>query len=239
MLPAALSTPSVLHGRQAEASANDQRVLNAARNVFARLGWAAPVSLVAKSAGVGVGSLYRRFGSKEELLQYLCQMSLEQMAHEGDVALASESGQEWNAFETFVSNCVALKVGAFGTIAEHLSASPSMAKAAEVAHTKVVELVMKTQSANALRPDVTAVDIHEMLEVFSQRNSHVPDAAAVALADGSSVPGSDRTLSIFLAGLRPAAALVPLPEPTSWLEYRARWTVDAPNQTWPDPPRRS
>src|ERR1700722_4204909 len=65
-------------GRQQEAARNDRRVLDAAREVFATQGWDAPVSAVAERAGVGMGSLYRRYGSKTELLQRLCVVAMEQ-----------------------------------------------------------------------------------------------------------------------------------------------------------------
>ena len=64
-------------GRQAEAERNDRVVLEAARDVFVAYGAGAPVSAVAKRAGVGMGSLYRRYGSKAELLQRLCVLAME------------------------------------------------------------------------------------------------------------------------------------------------------------------
>ena len=60
--------PSALSGRRAEAARNDERILESARAVFiADPG--APISAVAEHAGVGVGALYRRYASKEELLR--------------------------------------------------------------------------------------------------------------------------------------------------------------------------
>ncbi|HJZ28613.1 MAG TPA: helix-turn-helix domain-containing protein, partial [Streptosporangiaceae bacterium] len=56
--------PDSVHGRQAEARRNDLVVLEAARDVFSAQGADAPVSAVADRAGVGIGTLYRRFGSK-------------------------------------------------------------------------------------------------------------------------------------------------------------------------------
>ena len=66
------------HGRQAEAARNDRRLLDAARDVFAARGEAATVSAIAERAGVGIGSLYRRYGSKEELLRQLCILAMEE-----------------------------------------------------------------------------------------------------------------------------------------------------------------
>lgn len=58
-------------GRVKEARSNDIAVLRAAREVFAERGWDAPVSAIAERAGVGVGSIYRRYRTKEDLAQSL------------------------------------------------------------------------------------------------------------------------------------------------------------------------
>src|SRR2546423_12608043 len=63
-------------GRQAEARRNDRAVLDAAREGFAVHGPDASVAQVAAQAGVGMGSLYRRYPTKEALLQHLCRTSM-------------------------------------------------------------------------------------------------------------------------------------------------------------------
>ena len=52
-----------LSGRRAEAARNDRRILEAAREVFVA-DPSAPIAAVAARAGVGIGALYRRYGSK-------------------------------------------------------------------------------------------------------------------------------------------------------------------------------
>jgi AcrR family transcriptional regulator len=60
-----------MSGRRAEAARNDERILAAARAVFLA-DPSAPIAAVAQRAGVGVGALYRRYASKDHLLQTLC-----------------------------------------------------------------------------------------------------------------------------------------------------------------------
>jgi len=55
--------------RRADAVANRQRLLDAARTAFAEIGATAEVKDIAERAGVGVGTIYRHFGSKEDLLR--------------------------------------------------------------------------------------------------------------------------------------------------------------------------
>src|SRR6202012_5162178 len=108
-------TPQSAHARQAEARRNDLVVLEAARDVFTAQGAGAPVSAIAERAGVGMGSLYRRYGSKTELLQYLCVLSMRQVIDAAETALAIDD--PWNGMVTYVRACVSLGAGAFAPLA--------------------------------------------------------------------------------------------------------------------------
>src|ERR1700746_4139747 len=75
-----------LSGRQAEAARNDQRILEAARAVVGA-DPGAPITAVAKHAGVGISALYTRYGSKEELLRTLCTDGLQTFVQETQAAI--------------------------------------------------------------------------------------------------------------------------------------------------------
>src|SRR5215208_6631781 len=98
------TTPAPLSGRRAEAARNDQRILDAAREVFVA-DPGSPIAAVAKRAGVGIGALYRRYASKEELLQRLSAEGLQQYIAEAQAALADE-GDPWGAFTGFMRRIV-------------------------------------------------------------------------------------------------------------------------------------
>src|ERR671917_277967 len=85
------TTPAPLSGRRAEATRNDQRILDAAREVFVADS-GAPIAAVAKRAGVGIGALYRRYASKEVLLQRLAAEGLQQYIAAVEDALAQDDG---------------------------------------------------------------------------------------------------------------------------------------------------
>lgn len=84
-------------GRAAEARRNDARVLAAACAVFEELGDDAPVSAIARRAGVGMGSLYRRYPTKEVLLHDVCLDALQRIAGMVEAALAEDDA--WGALE--------------------------------------------------------------------------------------------------------------------------------------------
>lgn len=79
-MPDVSPAPPPLPGRQREARANDTAILAAAREVFALQGHGAPISEVAQRAGVGVGSVYRRYPTKEALVEALHVAAVEEVA---------------------------------------------------------------------------------------------------------------------------------------------------------------
>src|SRR3712207_5942213 len=90
--------------RRAEAERNDERILASARVVFIA-DPAAPISAVAEHAGVGIGALYRRYPSKEELLRTICADGLARFIAAAEAALLDD-GDPWQAFAAFMRACV-------------------------------------------------------------------------------------------------------------------------------------
>jgi AcrR family transcriptional regulator len=85
---------------RADARRNRERVLDAARECFARAGKEAQIDEVAATAGVGVGTVYRHFSTKEALVQAL---AAEHFAIEVKVAEAAlEIDDPWEAFSTLI-----------------------------------------------------------------------------------------------------------------------------------------
>ena len=93
-----------MSGRRAEAARNDQRILDAALEVFVA-DPKAPISAVAERAGVGISALYRRYPSKEELLRKLCADGLERYTAAAEVALA-DPGDPRSVFAEFMRRIV-------------------------------------------------------------------------------------------------------------------------------------
>jgi AcrR family transcriptional regulator len=98
------ATTRPLSGRRAQAARNDQRILDAARQVFVADS-AAPIAAVADQAGVGMSALYRRYPSKEALLARLAGDGLRRYITEAEAALADD-GDPWAAFAGFMGRIV-------------------------------------------------------------------------------------------------------------------------------------
>jgi AcrR family transcriptional regulator len=198
-------------GRQAEAARNDLSVLAAAREVFATQGAQAPVSAVALRAGVGVGSLYRRYGSKDDLLRELCLLALRQSVSLGERWL--EAADPWDGLAGYIQDAVAQGTGALAPLAGAIETTPDMWSASRRGRELLSMLVQRAQAAGVLRNDVTALDIAHLIEMFGRLG---PDA------DSPENGIRLRLLAIALDGLRAAGSPLPGAPPTA-AHYEARW----------------
>jgi AcrR family transcriptional regulator len=213
-------------GRQAEAERNDRLVLEAARDVFATHGAAAPISAVAERAGVGMGTLYRRYGSKIELLQRLCVLAMEEATAAAEEGLAEDD--PWSGLAHYVRRCVAFRSGALAPLAGTIETTPEMWRIARRGRKRVGDLVERAHRAGALRHDVTALDISYLIEQFGRRRS-------TRHADDEEENVRQRLLAIALDGLRAQNRAQPLPgTPPSPKQYEERWrTPTSPRSASP------
>lgn len=210
-------SPRSARGRQAEARRNDLAVLEAARDVFTAHGAAAPVSAVAERAGVGMGTLYRRYGSKAELLQRLCVMAMEQAIDAADEAL--RAADPWAGLCGYIRACVEMRSGALASLAGQIDTTAEMLSTARRSMARSREIIDRAHRAGSLRADVSALDVAWLIEQFSRR---APDQADPEEERNART----RLLAIALDGLRaPAATRLP-GRPPSRARYVSRWSRD-------------
>ncbi|MFI9270289.1 TetR/AcrR family transcriptional regulator [Kitasatospora sp. NPDC052896] len=93
-----------------DARRNLESVLRAAREVFGELGYDAPMEEVARRAGVGVGTVYRRFPSKEVLVQRIAAEEVAWLTARAREALYGPAGP-WEALATYLATAVASGAG--------------------------------------------------------------------------------------------------------------------------------
>jgi AcrR family transcriptional regulator len=208
------TTPAPLSGRRAQATRNDQRILDAAREVFVA-DPGAPIAAVAKRAGVGIGALYRRYASKEELLQRLSAEGLQQYIAAVEDALAQDDGDPWSVFSEFMRRIVdsdthSLTLSLAGTFSPTEELNREAARAQELN----VRLFERTKAAGAIRPGIEVVDISLLFEQL----------AAVRVADEARTRQlRHRYLALILDALHASSGTQLPGPPPSWEEIAQRW----------------
>jgi AcrR family transcriptional regulator len=185
-----------------EPAPSRERVLDAAAKVFAAEGLDAPMPAVAAAAGVGVGTIYRAFGSKEELIAALAADRVELFGR--DAQAASEAPDAWAALrELFVLTADRqakdyVVTEALASLSDH----PRVVQANERAGAAITELMQRAKEQGGLRSDFEPQD----LQMFF---------AALGAAQHTMPSGSDawkRLLGLLIDGLR-AEGATPLSEP--------------------------
>jgi AcrR family transcriptional regulator len=207
-------TTTPMSGRRAQAARNDQLILDAARAVFVA-DPGAPIAAVAELAGVGISALYRRHGSKEDLLRRLCSDGLALYIAAAEAALA-DGNDPWDAFAGFLRRVVeadthSLTISLAGTFTPTGELNAAAVRAGELAS----DIVARAHAAGVLREDVVAADLGLLFEQLAA--VRVDDATRTHELRG-------RYLSLLLDALRTPAEQRPLPGPAPWPgEFAHRW----------------
>lgn len=102
--------PSRTTPLRVDAQRNLEHVLRAAREVFGELGYGAPMEDVARRARVGVGTVYRRFPSKDVLVRRIAEEETSRLTDQARSALGQED-EPWSALSRFLRTSVASGAG--------------------------------------------------------------------------------------------------------------------------------
>jgi AcrR family transcriptional regulator len=174
---------------RADARRNVERLVAAARQAAAE-GGEITAHEIARRAGVGVGTFYRRVGSLEALLQAVLGEVLEEITAKGDEGMADPD--PWAGFTTFASSYIRLRNELcdvnqrLGDILGHSRAE---------LRGRIQSLVERAQRAGVMRTDVTWQDVAFLMVAASSSGPHTLGLQAA--------PNQwDRNLQVVLDGLR-------------------------------------
>ena len=146
---------------RADARRNRERILRAARAVFAEKGREAQVDDVARRAKVGVGTVYRHFPTKEALLEALALEQFERITGWARDALAEEDA--WKAFEAMIWRGAELQASDRALMEAVADAKSRVARDAHELHACTEELLARARAAGVARADATAEDVQLMM----------------------------------------------------------------------------
>ena len=154
---------------RADAERNRRRILDAAREVFAARGSQAGVDEIARKAGVGMGTLYRRFPTKEALLEAVVRDRLEALIAELEEAARAED--PWTAFAG-VMEAIAERVGRDRAVYDLLQAEPALLSEVRDERRRLRAALRpaleRAQAAGVVRADVVAADLPSLAAVAAR-----------------------------------------------------------------------
>lgn len=174
-----------------DAAANRELILDAAALVFARHGLDAGVEEIARVAGVGVGTLYRRFPTKDALIAELVRDVLETMC-----ALAAEAAEapEGRGLEQFLEASSAYQAEHRGCLSRLWNTSPTN-ELLVLVRQRIATMLSDAKRHGLVRDEVTSTDLTMVMwsirGVIETTREVAPDAWR-------------RHLSLLVAGLRPS-----------------------------------
>ena len=182
---------------RADARRNRALVLQAARSAFASEGLAVPLDEIARRAGVGPGTVYRHFPTKDALFAAVIVDVLEALCEQADELVQSpDPGAAFFAFVTGLITTGATNQAIF----DALSGAPEEVQSAcatvsEQLSAALDALLTRAQGADAVRNDVTAADLKALLVgALAAQTAAAPDATPARLVqvtcDGLRTPRS-------------------------------------------------
>jgi AcrR family transcriptional regulator len=160
---------------RADARRNRERILESAREVFAESGIDAQMDDVAHRAGVGVGTVYRHFPTKEALMAELVRQKFRLLAVAAREAL-EQQGEPFDVFADMLRRngevCArdAAMQHALAGVGEHIWTQARSEQ--DELNTLSGELIARAQRAGAMRPDVRATDIAMLMCGVSATMAH-------------------------------------------------------------------
>jgi AcrR family transcriptional regulator len=205
---------------RADAERNRQRLITAAREVFAERGLDVPMEDIARHAGVGVATLYRRFPCRADLIAGAFEAKMAAYADAVDRALADPD--PWAGFCGYVGRVCAMQAGDRG-FADVLTMTFPTDKRFEAerdrAYHGLVELIRRARTAGQLRDDFVPEDIVMLLMAN----------AGVIMGTADAAPSTWRRFVAYMIqafSAHSAAPLPPPPEPAGM--YRALLRLQRP-----------
>ncbi len=143
-----------------DAERNRQRILDAARELFAEHGLGVTLNDIAHHAGVGVGTVYRRFPDKAQLIEELFEQRLEDLV--GLASAALDEPDAWHGLKTFLRRALELQANDRGVKDLITASTDGLDRVAKIRSRLLpigLELVSRAREAGQIRTDIAAQDL--------------------------------------------------------------------------------
>ena len=185
---------------RADAARNRTRVLDAARSAFAEGGIDVGVEEIARRAGVGKGTLYRRFPTKEALVRAIFDDILDEI--EQISTRAAEQADAEAAFAFYLGEAARMQAsnqGFFDVVMQRLGSAALSTEQRQRFLDAAARPLQRAQAAGAVRMDLVAEDVQLMLRMLGATTRPAPDGQPMD-------EHWPRYLGLLLDATRPPAA---------------------------------
>ncbi len=186
-----IETGSSGRPKRADARRNQERLVTAAREVFADAGVGAAMEAIARKAGVGVGTLYRNFPQRIDLVEAVYSTDVNELSETAKTAVATL--EPWAAvvafFEAFV-RYARTKQTLLGELQQAFEKNPALRSHSRELINSAFDLVIsRAKEAGAIRGDVDGFDVTQLVSPVCT-NPAIPTEQV------------ERLVSMILDGLR-------------------------------------
>ena len=198
---------------RADAERNRERIVAAARDVFAERGLDAPLEAIARRAGVGQATLYRRFATRQDLL--VAAFGPKLAAYTEAIERALKDPDPWRGFCDYLTAIAGMQRGDSGfrdILTRAFPDARELRAQRDRVYRGVAELVERAKATGRLREDFVPEDVPLLL---------MANAGVVAATAEHAPESSDRLVGYLLQAFASAAASELPPPATPQRMYRA------------------
>ena len=186
-----------------DAERNRLRILEAATELFTTRGLDVSLDDIARHAGVGVGTIYRRYPDKQELIRALFEDRINEFVRV--LSDAADIEDPWVALQTVITTMLEREACDRGLMDLLMRSDDKLTKSEEV-HERITmlfeDLIARNKAAGAIREEVAMGDIAML---------HLMMMSVVAATSPTDPDLWRRTLALAMSGLRPGANCCHLP----------------------------
>lgn len=157
------------------------RLLESARQEFATRGVNASLEQIARSAGVAIGTLYRHFPTRLDLLEAAYEPRLQDFLDEADTALRTDG--PWEGFVSYLQNLFRVQAGDRGFndfLSRRFPDSPATERIHDRMCQQIDDVLRRAQDAGSVRPDIALADIVNLIwsngQMIDATRTTAPDA---------------------------------------------------------------
>ena len=178
--------------QRADARRNQERLVAAARSVFAQEGGGASMEAIAKEAGVGVGTLYRHFPKRIDIVEAVYREDVDELVSVAESVVADM--EPWPALVSWLEAFVRYATGKrrfLNELHEAFEKNPQLRVASRERIEGALSIVLaNAQQAGEVRTDLDGADLMQLLGSMCMSATLTPDQ-------------SERLLGMIEDGLRP------------------------------------